>query len=54
MVRISDIHDLIIQYIENNKLKGIEYKDSLKTMEELLDEIKKEYEKLENEEIEVI
>ena len=53
MVRISDIHDLIIQYIENSKVKGIEYEDSLKTMEEMLDEIKKEYEKLE-EEIEVI
>jgi archaellum component FlaC len=53
MVRISDIHDLIIQYIENSKLKGIEYKDSLKTMEEILDEIKNEYKDLE-EEIEVI
>ena len=42
-ITMSKIRDLIIQYCEDNKARGINYMDSLDCIDELLDEIKKEY-----------
>ena len=53
---MSKIHDLIIKYCEDNKVDGIRYEDSLESIDELLDEIKKDYNKIINDEedIEII
>lgn len=54
MVRISDIHDYIISYIETNKeFYKIDFVDSIESIKELLEEIEKEYENI-KEDIEVI
>lgn len=47
---MSKIHDLIIKYCEDNKVEGIRYEDSLDSIDEMLDEIKNDYEELINNE----
>lgn len=43
--------DMIIDYIENNKVKyKIDYKDSINTLKYVIKEIEKDYEKLEESE----
>lgn len=47
---MKELKDYIIGYIENNKVKyDIEYKDSIQSIYELFNEIKKEYKELEEE-----
>lgn len=48
---INDLNNIIVDYIENNKYEfGIGYEYSIGTIQELLDEIKKEYDNLGDEE----
>jgi len=48
---ISELHNIIVDFIENNKYEfGIGYEYSIGTLQELLNEIKKEYENLGDEE----
>jgi hypothetical protein len=45
-----NLHDYLIQFIEDNKVKyDISYGGSIESLYELLDEIKQEYEGLDNE-----
>ena len=42
---INELWNILINYIEHNKkFNNIKYDDSLETLQELLDNIKKEYE----------
>lgn len=42
------LYDMMIQHIEDNKSKyNIDYEESIKYLQELVDTIKKEYEKIE-------
>lgn len=44
---ISELHNIIVDFIENNKYEfGIGYEYSIGTLQELLNEIKEEYESL--------
>lgn len=44
---INELNNILVDYIENNKYEfGIGYEYSIGTIQELLDEIKKEYENL--------
>lgn len=46
----SALYDLLVNYIEDNKnVFGIDYKDTIETIEELIEEIKKDYKDLEEE-----
>jgi len=48
---ISELHNIIVDFIENNKYEfGIGYEYSIGTLQELLNEIKTEYENLGDEE----
>lgn len=44
-----NISNILIKYIEDNKKYDIDYKKSIETIEELLKELKKDYEELEEE-----
>lgn len=47
MKTINEINNILIDYIEKNKTKkNIDYDETLETLQELLNEIKKEYEEL--------
>lgn len=47
MKTIKELSDILIDYIENNKVKnGIDYENSIETLQELLNEIKTEYKEL--------
>ena len=47
MKTINKINNILIDYIEENKTKNnIDYDETLETLQELLNEIKKEYEEL--------
>lgn len=43
---MNEIYNKIITYIEENNMKGIPYEETLKAIQNLIDEIKKEYENL--------
>ncbi len=48
---INELNNILVDYIENNKYEfGIGYEYSIGTIQELLDEIKKEYDNLGDEE----
>lgn len=47
VLTMADLNNILVKFIETNKVKfGIEYKDSLETLKELLDEIERDYESL--------
>lgn len=47
MKNINDLSNIIVDYIENNKMEfNIDYENSIQTIQELLDEIKREYDEL--------
>ena len=47
VLTMSDLNDILVKFIETNKVKfDIEYKDSLETLKELLDEIERDYKSL--------
>lgn len=47
MITINEINNILIDYIEENKTKNnIDYDETIETLQELLNEIKKEYEEL--------
>lgn len=47
MKTINEINNILIDYIEENKTKNnIDYDETLETLQELLNEIKKEYKEL--------
>lgn len=51
MKTIKELSDILIDYIENNKVKNeIDYENSIETLQELLNEIKTEYKNLGDEE----
>ena len=48
---INELNNILVDYIENNKYEfGIGYEYSIGTIQELLNEIKKEYDSLGDEE----
>ena len=47
VLTMADLNNILVKFIETNKVKfGIEYKDSLGTLQELLNEIKEDYKSL--------
>ena len=43
----SALYDILVNYIEDNKTNyNIDYKETIETIEELIEEIKKDYEDL--------
>jgi hypothetical protein len=47
VLTMADLNNILVKFIETNKVKfGIEYKDSLETLQELLNEIKEDYKSL--------
>jgi hypothetical protein len=46
----SALYDILVNYIEDNKTNyNIDYKETIETIEELIEEIKKDYEDLKEE-----
>lgn len=46
----SALYDILVNYIEDNKTNyNIDYKETIGTIEELIEEIKKDYEDLKEE-----
>ncbi|MBQ3475838.1 MAG: hypothetical protein IJH20_06695 [Bacilli bacterium] len=46
----SALYDILVNYIEDNKTNyNIDYKETIETIEELIEEIKKDYKDLEEE-----
>ena len=44
----KNMYDIIVDYIENNKVKyNIDYKETIEYLKELIEEIEKEYENIE-------
>jgi len=46
-MNINELNNILVNYIEQNKIKyNIEYQKTIETLEELIKEIKKEYQNI--------